>query len=60
MIEDIVDIDRSTQEGRLLFAALAKITIEIEPDKTPGEVISQLNKMADDWDSSEVDQYLLG
>ena len=60
MIEDIVDIDRSTQEGRLLFAALAKITIEIEADKTPGEVISQLNKMADDFDSSEVDQYLLG
>jgi len=47
MITDLNDIDRTSKEGRLLFAALAKITTESQRDKTPDEVIQQLNELAD-------------
>jgi hypothetical protein len=47
MITDLNDIDRISKEGRLLFAALAKITTESQTDKTPDEVIQQLNELAD-------------
>jgi hypothetical protein len=47
MITDLNDIDRTSKEGRLLFAALAKITTESQTDKTPDEVIQQLNELAD-------------
>jgi len=36
---------RITEEGRLLFAALAKITTESQTDKTPYEVIEQLENL---------------
>jgi len=48
MIETINDIDSSTEEGRLLIAALAKITTESQTDKEPDEVLSQVSKLAGD------------
>lgn len=46
-IETINQIDTSTMEGKLLSAAIAKITTESQTDKTPDEVIVQLNQLAD-------------
>jgi len=45
MITDLNNIDTSTKEGRLLMAALAKITTESQTDKTPNQVLAQLNKL---------------
>ena len=44
-IIDIKDINRKTLEGRLLWAALIKLTTESQTDKTPYEVLEQLNKL---------------
>lgn len=49
-ITDLNEIDRSTKEGRLLFAALAKITTESQTDKTPYEVLEQLEDLATKMD----------
>ena len=53
MITDINQIDISTEEGKLLFAAIAKITTESQTDKTPWEVIEQLNELKDKMDFKE-------
>lgn len=45
MIVDINEINTETIEGRLLLAAIAKITTESQTDKTPFEVIRQLNEL---------------
>lgn len=50
-INDLNDIDRSTPEGKLLFAAIAKITTESQQDKTPWDVIQQLNELSDQIES---------
>lgn len=50
VIKDLYDIDRTTEEGRLLFTALAKITTESQTDKTPDEVLQQINNLADEVD----------
>ena len=50
VITDLNEIDRSTKEGRLLFAALAKITTESQTDKTPYEVLEQLEDLATKMD----------
>lgn len=47
MIIDIKEIDTTTEEGRMLMAALAKITTESQTDKTPYEVLIQLNVLKD-------------
>ena len=47
MINDLNEISIESSEGRLLMAALAKITSESQTDKTPNEVIGQLNLLAD-------------
>ena len=47
MINDLNDIDISTEEGKMLMAALAKITTESQTDKTTGQVIAQLNELKD-------------
>ena len=39
-------ISLDTQEGRLLLAAIAKISGESQTDKTPDQILSQLTKMA--------------
>ena len=48
MIQDLNEINYSINEGRLLMAALAIITNECRINKTPNEVISELNQQADD------------
>ena len=50
VITDLNEIDRTTKEGRLLFAALAKITTESQTDKTPYEVLEQLEDLATKMD----------
>ena len=40
-IKTLKDIDDSTAEGRLLLAALAKLTTESQQNKTPDQVIVQ-------------------
>ena len=46
MIQQLNEIDYKTNEGRLLMAAIAIITTELRTDKTPDEVISELNQRA--------------
>jgi len=50
MITELEQINTKTEEGKMLLAALAKITTESETDKTPYEVIEQLNKLKDKMD----------
>ena len=45
-INDINLIDTSTSEGKLLLAAVAKITTESQTDKTPCEVMEQLTELS--------------
>ena len=45
-INDINLIDTSTSEGKLLLAAVAKITTESQTDKTPNEVMEQLTELS--------------
>lgn len=45
-INDINLINTSTSEGKLLLAAVAKITTESQTDKTPYEVMEQLTKLS--------------
>ena len=45
-IKDINLIDTSTSEGKLLLAAVAKITTESQTDKTPYEVMEQLTELS--------------
>lgn len=52
-IKDLNEIDRTTKEGRLLFAALAKITTESQTDKTPYEVLEQLEDLATKIDKEQ-------
>lgn len=52
MIKDLKGINTATEEGRLLFAALVKLTTESQTDKTPDEVLEQLNKLADAIDKA--------
>lgn len=47
MIESTNQINANTHEGRLLLAALAKLTTESQTDKTPDQVIGQLNGLAE-------------
>lgn len=44
-IKDINLIDTTTSEGKLLLAAVAKITTESQTDKTPYEVMEQLQEL---------------
>ena len=52
-IQTIQDIKRDSAEGRLLFAAIAKITTESQTDKTPDDVLGQINELADQMDEKE-------
>ena len=44
---EIRDINTEVEEGRLLIAALAKITTESQTDKTPMEVLDQVVELKD-------------
>ncbi len=46
LIKTIDDIDTSNDYGKLLMAAIAKITTESQTDKTPDQVIQQLNDLS--------------
>ena len=48
MIQELNEINYQINEGRLLMAALAIITTECRTNKTPDEVIGELNQRADD------------
>jgi hypothetical protein len=48
MIQDLNEINYSINEGRLLMAALAIITTECRTNKTPYQVIEELNQRADE------------
>lgn len=41
-MENLNDIDTNTEEGKMLMAALAKISTESQRDKTPDEVLLQV------------------
>lgn len=45
-ISDINQIDRSTPEGSLLWAALVELTTQLYSGKTPYQVISKLKDIA--------------
>lgn len=47
MITDLNKINTDIEEGKLLLAAISKITTTTETDKTPDQVIAQLNKLKD-------------
>lgn len=49
-MKDITEINTETEEGKMLMAALAKITTESQTDKTPYEVLEQLTKLKDKMD----------
>lgn len=46
MIQDLNQISYYSHEGRLLMAALAMITTECRTNKTPYEVIEELNELS--------------
>lgn len=46
-ITEIGQIDTSMLEGKLLLAAMAKITTESQTDKPPDEVLQQLNDLVE-------------
>ncbi len=48
MIKNLSGINTNCEEGRLLMAALAKLTTESQADKTPDEVIGQCQELAND------------
>ena len=45
-INDLNIINTSNSEGKLLLAAIAKITTESQTDKTPNEVLYQLEELS--------------
>jgi hypothetical protein len=47
-MKTINEINTETEEGKMLMAALAKITTESQTDKTPYEVLEQLQKLKDE------------
>lgn len=44
-ITDINHINTKSEEGKMLLAAIGKITGEYQTDKTPWEVLEQLNEL---------------
>ena len=47
-MKDLNDINTETEEGKMLMAALAKITTERQTDKTPYEVLEQITELKDE------------
>jgi len=44
----INEINTETEEGKMLMAALAKLTTESQTDKTPDEVLEQVQRLKDE------------
>jgi len=47
-MKNINEINTNTEEGKMLMAALAKITTESQTDKTPYEVLGQITKLKEE------------
>ena len=47
MITDINQINTKIEEGKILLAAIAKIITESQTDKTPHQILEQLNELKD-------------
>lgn len=45
MKTDLNTINLETEDGKMLLAAIAKISTESQTNKTPNQIISQLNKL---------------
>ena len=45
-MKSINEINTDIPEGKLLLASMAKITTESQTDKTPNQVLRQLNKLS--------------
>ncbi len=45
-MKTINDIDTNSEHGRLLLAALAKISTESQTNKNPDQILAQLNKLS--------------
>lgn len=45
--KDINDISKETEEGKMLIAAIAKISTESQTNKTPDEILAQVQKLKD-------------
>ena len=48
MITDFLKINTSHEEGKLLMAALVKMTTESQTYNTPNEAMKQLNTLRDE------------
>jgi hypothetical protein len=48
IIKNLEDIDMDSECGKLLLMGLAKITTESQTNKTPSEVLDQLNALRDE------------
>jgi len=44
-MKTIQDINTDTEEGKMLLAAVAKITTESQTDSSPDEVMQQIDKL---------------
>jgi len=58
MIKDIRGINDKTVEGKMLLAALAKITTESQIDKTPDEVLNQIADLCEQMYEPEWKKYM--
>jgi len=47
-MKTINEINTETEEGKMLMAALAKLTTESQTDKTPDEVLEQVQRLKDE------------
>lgn len=45
-LKSISEINTDTVEGKLLIAAMAKISTESQTDKEPDEILAQVQKLA--------------
>jgi len=53
-MKEIDDINTDIEDGKLLLAAIAKITTESQTDKTPDEVLGQLNILSKQMFKEEI------
>jgi len=54
MKTDVNTINTNTEEGKMLLAAIAKISTESQTTKTPNQIIRQLNKLKNHMFSKKV------
>lgn len=52
-VMQVPQIDTRTPEGKLLIAALAMLTTEVNVDKTPDEILLKINSLADEIESNK-------